>query len=417
MLVTLSGMLTVARLQNWKALAPMLVTVSGISSLSSLNNFDLELDYSESDPTQVQTSPFSPAPGMLRIWSQDGSVARNDASLANGGNLIPSGSLLPLSDFTWNASANDSMTATLYVEAVSPSKAEGDIIVEVSLFPINSFSSAGSDEVRLTALRTKQSWTNQALSDAGITQAQWASQAAGSPSGFTAAQQQVVQKVYALYQSLYQHDPGQFLWAGLAKVAGGAVYNGLMDAQTGFVQPWLNSPLTATGPQTAAYTMATAEIPTFLQMQQAIFDDLAWQHEAYLRVGLFAITLLPDVDPNTQLNSAALTAWTQIDSGDAAQIKLGNNALFLREQQAILQPIYNNFQWPETNLLGEFTEALFPAPQGQTFTQVEGNFADITNFQTRWDWILKAVLPIWNPATQAQRTAWVQAPLGTLAHN
>lgn len=399
--------------------APMLVTVSGISSASGLSNFDLKFAYSESDPTQVKINPFSPAPGMLRIWSQDGNVARNDASLANNGNLIPSGGLLPLKDFTWNASANDSMTATLYVEAVHPSTKEGDIIVDVSLLQINTLHSAGSDEVRFTALRTKQSWTNQALSDAGITQAQWASQATPNNNGFTAAQQQVVQKVYAFYQALYNQKPTQFLWAGLAKIAGGAVWNGLNLAQSQFVAPVLTAEARlfppATEGQVDAYLIANTEIPVFLQMQQDIFNDLAWQFEAYRYVGLFAIKLLPLVDQNTGLDQNTQSAWVNIDSGNATQIVVGNNALLLREQNTVLQRDYNQFQWPVGNILGEFTQALFP--QSQTFTQVEGNLANIANFQTRWDWISRSILPTWNNASQAQRTAWVNAPLGSLAHN
>jgi hypothetical protein len=332
---------------------------------------------------------------------------------------------LPLSDFTWNASANDSMTATLYVEAVSPSKAEGDVVLQASLLPIDSFVVAGSDAVRFTALRTKQSWTNQALSDAGITQAQWAAQANPSPNGLKRPQAQVVQKVYSFYQGLYNQDPTQFLWAGLAKVAGGAVFNGLTQAQEG-VQAYLDAfaawqadPVLNPYPDPllqAADGHGIVDIPEFLKMQKDIFNDLAWQFEAYHNVGLFAITLMPKIDLSSNIDTNAITAWTNIDSGSAALITQGNDALLNREQLQILQPDYNQFfPSPEGNILGLFTQALFP--QSQTFTQVEGITGNIANFTDRWNWISQAVIPIWDNASQAQRTAWVGAPLGSLAHN
>jgi hypothetical protein len=49
-----------------------------------------QVSYSASDPAAM-TGPATPAPGHLRIWSKDGSEARNAASIANGGDFLSPG--------------------------------------------------------------------------------------------------------------------------------------------------------------------------------------------------------------------------------------------------------------------------------------------------------------------------------------
>src|SRR5690349_5880573 len=72
-------------------------------------------------------------------------------------------------------------------------------------------------------------------------------------------------KLYNYYRDTYRANPDAFLWAGLARMAGGVVVSGL-DLMVGV--PLASDP---------------NEITTgFVQIGKDIFHDLAWQLEAFL---------------------------------------------------------------------------------------------------------------------------------------
>ena len=59
----------------------------------SLTNATVTITYDASDPAAVtydtQTQTYTPGDGALRLWTQDGSVARNKATLLQGGHYVP----------------------------------------------------------------------------------------------------------------------------------------------------------------------------------------------------------------------------------------------------------------------------------------------------------------------------------------
>ena len=64
-------------------------------------------------------------------------------------------------------------------------------------------------------------WQNRALAAAGIDPRKW------DPSDGFNDNKQNIQKVYALYAQWYLQHP-ELKWAGMAKLAGGTVYGGLL---------------------------------------------------------------------------------------------------------------------------------------------------------------------------------------------
>src|SRR5262245_27536537 len=79
--------------------------------------------------------------------------------------------------------------------------------------------------------------------------------------GFKPNEQRIV-KLYDYYRDTYLARPDLFLWAGLGRMAGGAVLGGLRI-------------YVATGSE-SEFTRKMVEIG------KRIFEDLAWQHEAIL---------------------------------------------------------------------------------------------------------------------------------------
>jgi hypothetical protein len=119
--------------------APMSLTLAGLPT-----NTPVTLDYSGSDPSLLiedSTGRLVPAPGHLRVWTVDATFPRSARQLRAGGHYVPPGtySLQELG-------ITSGQTLTLYVEAIRPSGATGDLSVTVSV-P----STPLSDRVRFTS--------------------------------------------------------------------------------------------------------------------------------------------------------------------------------------------------------------------------------------------------------------------------
>jgi hypothetical protein len=230
---------------------------------------------------------------------------------------------------------------------------------------------SATDAVRLTLLRTRESWQAQALAHAGLSLNTW-TPASGFPSN-----ESNVRKVYDYYAALFNTNPDKLLWAGLAKLAGGAVFTGLQTERS-IIDDGLNNP-TIFDPATDEYIpnpnallvpTLVAQEKLFLTMQQDIFQDLAWQHEAYKDAGLFALKLLPAVEPTITTTDVALTAWSHIDSTDASIVKAGNEEILRREQSDILQPLYVQLMNIQGYVVSYLTSS--PVPGGHSFVAVMG---------------------------------------------
>jgi subtilisin family serine protease len=92
--------------------------------------------------------------------------------------------------------------------------------------------------------------------------------------GFAANENRIV-RLYDYYRDLFNSNPSAFLWAGLGRMAGGAVLGGLRFLVKGFIK-------LAPDPSFLTNTMAL--------IGKQIFLDLAWQHELFRNNAQQAIT-------------------------------------------------------------------------------------------------------------------------------
>jgi len=145
-----------------------------------------------------------------------------------------------------------------------------------------------------------------------------------------------------------------------------------------------------------------------LATQRAIFEDLAWQHEAFVQAG--------PAEPAATAGAQA-DAWRDIGSGDPGRIRRGNRELLLREQKTVVAPFYGEIRaMKDFDMIPDrmSREALSPIPGGKPFREVVPG-GDITVFEDRWKWIETDMLPAYEGLTPQRRRRLVGTPLGDLA--
>jgi len=192
--------------------------------------------------------------------------------------------------------------------------------------------------------------------------------------GFQANRPRIV-KLYEYYKNVFNSRPDLFLWAGLGRMAGGAVVDGLdFLATLPFGDP---SPITK----------------TMVEIGKTIFEDLAWLHEAYLDDPIDALVLAGAWDQARPARRSYAEALTRISSGLAPQIAEGNKALLEIEQFSIIQPLYNRLrppspEWSVFRLTRTATANVHPYHRDflTSFPNV-GIPKDVTLFDDRWEWI------------------------------
>jgi uncharacterized protein DUF2515 len=254
-----------------------------------------------------------------------------------------------------------------------------------------------------------QDWQNRAMLAAGIDPANW------DPSDGFEDNKENIEKVYALYAKWYLQDTS-LKWAGMAKLAGGTVYGGLLhlvDERPPVFSIWnLVTPVLAYR-GAKRHQMDKVE-RIFVGMQKNIFMDLAWQHQAYVEGGLPALKAAYD---RGDLSGANYQAWTQIASGNEKAVWEGNRALLLREQSQVLPPDYERIQ----DLLGGgkitsqiSAETVSPIPGGDAFQKLYPD-GDVTDFKDRWKWIDEHMLPEYKALGGEYTRILVQQPLDELA--
>ncbi len=289
------------------------------------------------------------------------------------------------------------------------------------------------------------------------------------------ANKSIIHAVYDYYGAVNTRNPNKCLWAGLGRVAGGPFFWGfefidnwiqMIEADPCFGPPdtWVKA-LICSVPELSSSGIAVPGAPnpdadralnliihaqlqsaieSLMTMGRKIFEDLAWQHEAYLAGGLSEILRLagqPGVfDPSADLQQACVDAWTSID-GDATGALHGNCALFQREQLQTIPPGYRALH----SLIAVPTVMSFlavsPHPWGQSFfdywqmtgvnvppwggdpkaalpqgqTRIGAVIShDVTNDADRWSWMQNNVYPTWMSASDDKRKKMVALPLETL---
>jgi hypothetical protein len=232
-----------------------------------------------------------------------------------------------------------------------------------------------------------------------------------------------IQNVYAYYEYLYLQKPDLFLWAGLAKMAGGPVYGAMVDAEYG------RSASSAGGLAALLIGGSVADFfqKTLMKGNYDIFNDLAWQFRAYQTSGIWA---LRHVDANglapSPLRSFQIAPWEQLWQGEYSRslglVQLANYNLTRREQEFIVQPAWNDFKTYGVTHIERLLGFLAKSPLKDTgvpandFWSVVGPTADITSFSDRWVWIDRRTTPNgiwldWTGLSTGGRTVMVKVPL------
>jgi hypothetical protein len=187
--------------------------------------------------------------------------------------------------------------------------------------------------------------------------------------GFGANKDRIIQ-LYDYYRDLFNSNEPAFLWAGLGRMAGGAVLGGLRF-------------LLSVSPDPSFTT------DTMVLIGKQIFLDLAWQHELFNSNSQQAITAAQRHDARFPAKSSYAAAWTAMASGDPGQIAGGNQMLLSNEQFSIIQPLYDAIK-NEPSAAGAFASTrAFTSnvhPYHLDFeTAMPGG--DVTNADDRWTWI------------------------------
>jgi len=146
-------------------------------------------------------------------------------------------------------------------------------------------------------------------------------------------------------------------------------------------------------------------------MQKEIFEDLGWQHQAYIERGLACLESI------RAGGDIPIKAWRNIASGEPGRVSAGNRTLLRREQGEILPPYYKKIrEMPDMNLLPQAMSLLSksPIPGGRSFEDVVKD-GDITKFKDRWKWITKDMLPKYEGLSDEYRSKLINTPLEQLA--
>ncbi len=222
--------------------------------------------------------------------------------------------------------------------------------------------------------------------------------------GFALNRPQIVD-VYEYYRDVYLARPDTFLWAGLGRMAGGAVVGGLD----------LNP-------------LDVINSVVMVRIGRDIFYDLAWLHEAYLDQPDAVVELAGLHD---RFNSYArydaagnvgyvpappstsyAAAWRKIVSGDPQSVADGNRDLLQNEQWSIIQPHYDHLKTlPFAGLPSGVTGAIHPY-QRDFVEEVQGG--DVLGAEDRWRWITGNMWQNWVLAGAAERSRLVSLPFASL---
>lgn len=251
---------------------------------------------------------------------------------------------------------------------------------------------------------SKEEWQLRAMAAAGIDPNDW------DPSKGFEANKENIKKVYALYAKWYLENP-DLKWAGMAKLAGGSVFGGLVQMQD--EKPgWISSVLVPIYFVPKGIQMEKVE-KIFVEMQKNIFMDLGWQHQAYKEGGLPALTASYE---RGDLSLANYEAWVKIATGDENAKWEGNGALLLKEQSEILPPDYERIQdmWGGGFITDNISEnTASPIPGGKSFQELYPD-GDVTNFEDRWKWIQDHMLPEYRALGDDYTKTLVNQPLEEL---
>lgn len=201
------------------------------------------------------------------------------------------------------------------------------------------------------------------------------------------------------YADMYKSDPSTYKWAGMAAFASCEVGKGMKEAQDA-ESGWKSYAGKFTG-------VDAKKLEKALQTgNNAVYNDIYWEHLAYQSCG---IAELEKAYNEGKINDKVITAWRKIDAGktagDPAAIWDGNGKLLEYEQRTVLQDaVYDQDRaiWKNisTAPVKWYQKIESPIPGDKQSFQKYVDGGDIGNFDDRWKWISKSMLPAWQKLDQ-----------------
>ena len=207
-----------------------------------------------------------------------------------------------------------------------------------------------------------------------------------------------IKSVYGYYEQLYATHEDELIWAGMAKMAGAPVFAGLSDAQHVRYNPFDGIELTLANLLSLKLADFQREL---MSANKSIFEDMGWQHRAYVASGIWALKHVDEKDQSAALRKVDIPAWNRIDEGirnganPSQDIVDGNRSLLEREQRDIVQDTYDNLEALRVEFLGfgiaSYNDILSmfarnPIPRGMEFA-IFNPSGNIRVYADRWGWI------------------------------
>lgn len=221
------------------------------------------------------------------------------------------------------------------------------------------------------------------------------------PTQGTAACIAPMTRAYDYYGRLYLERPHHLLWAGLARLAGAPIVQGLVTA--------------------AEHGVDSGYGRMLVDTCRRIFADVAPLHEAFLDDPAVAVTLAryrdgedsgvrsrPDDDVGSYRESYPESygaIWADIAGGEPSKIADANRRLLANEQFVVAQPGYDAFR-DQARAVSRSVRAVHPYHH-------DFGGDDIADPEQRWAWVA-AMWESWAGLPVEERTRLVRLPFDDL---
>jgi RHS repeat-associated protein len=283
---------------------------------------------------------------------------------------------------------------------------------------------AGGDPVNgrdALGLETKEEWQALLKKDMkdryGVDLDDW------DPSKGFEHNREIVEAVYQWYSDMHREHEYMH-WTGLAKMAGGRVWEGFqlsnniklavyLFASRGWGERKL---VEKVGVIEAVNAMQVA----FLRINRDIFLDLAWHHKAFAEKGLAEIE---ERLAAGEIGGLPAQGWSLVNAGravgDEELVWAGNMLFAFDEQSRVVTPGYEDLRAISVGgvpLLSTMSQvANSPVPCGLPFREVAEPPVNIAGFWgQRWKWITDDMWPKWAAMTRSQRLSYTGLSLDVL---
>jgi hypothetical protein len=204
--------------------------------------------------------------------------------------------------------------------------------------------------------------------------------------------------LYFHYGTLFLQRPDELWWAGLASTIG----RGTIPAVRRLDYMDLGVNL---GLPTVSHFAIQQTRRMIVQGATAIFDNMAWQHHAYLAEGLKELRAMSDPGVGAIPPYVFYQGWCRIARGTPSEVAQGTKKLVEYEQREILQRYLEQIPWPFSAWMDVGAVATIPGVIDFWHFEPLGRFA---NFDDRFHWLEYQVLPAWSNPTPEWRTQQVQ---------